>query len=290
MRLISLTVARNEGPFIGCTLRAVLAYVDAAVVLLHACTDNTRLLVEEIEEEYPGRVRILEEPDGTWQEMAHRQRTLEEARRMGASHCSIVDADEILCGDLLPKVRNQIAQLQPGQALGIPMKNLHRSIHQYRSDTGIWGARAGTLLAFANAPRLCWRAENGYDHHHRHPFNSRHVGSIQTSGGVMHLQFASWRRLVAKQRWYRCVERVRWPHKSVAEIERLYAMSTNEVGARTTPVPAAWWEPYRHLMNYLDMDSEPWQEREIQRMVERHGPRYFDGLNIGLEEHARASR
>lgn len=290
MKIVALCVCRNEGWCIGLSLRAALMWCDAAVILLHACTDNTRQIVEEITGEHPGRVRILEEPDGTWQEMQHRERTLQEARRMGATHCTITDADEVICGDLLPKVRNHIAQLEPGQALGIPMRNLHRSLYQYRSDSGIWGTRAGTLLAFADAPKLCWRAENGYDHHHRHPFNSSHVGSIQTSGGVMHLQFASWRRLTAKQRWYRCVERVRWPQKSIAAIEGLYAPSTNETGARTSPVPAAWWEIYRHLMHHLDIEAEPWHEKDMQRMVEQYGAEYFHGLNIGLEEHALASR
>lgn len=280
MRLISLTVARNEGPFIGCSLRAALAWNDAAVILLHACTDNTRVLVEEIEEEYPGRARILEEPDGTWAEMAHRQRTLDEARRMGATHCSIVDADELLCGDLLLKVRAQIAQLQPGQCLGVPMKNLHRSIHQYRSDSGIWGARAGTLLAFADRPDLCWRAENGYDHHHRHPYHSRHVGSIQTTGGVMHLQFASWPRLVEKHDLYRVTERIRWPHKSIAEINQVYAMALNETGCRTSPVPEAWWQPYTHLMRYLDVDAEPWQRAEVRRLIDLHGRERFTGIDL----------
>lgn len=281
MNLVSLTVARNEACFIGLSLRVALKWCDSSVILLHSCVDRTREIVEQVAAENPGRVRILEDNNAWWSEMAHRQATLDEARRMGATHCAVVDADEVLTGDLLPNIRAEIESVPASRHLGIRMFNLHRSIGQFRSDTGVWGKQAGTMISFTDSPDLTWRpASDGYDHHHRHPRGSRFLRKIGSPGGVMHLQFASWRRLTAKHALYKMTERIRWPHKPVAEIDRLYNMALDEAGAEVQPTPAEWWAPYADLMQHLDVNAEPWQEAECQRLWDALGPAPFNGLNL----------
>lgn len=281
MKLTAMMACRNEAWDVGLTLRAALKWNDSAVVLLHACTDETEQIVAQIETENPGRILVITESDPTWKEMTHRQTMLDAARMMGATHATVADADEILCGDLLPTIRGHIERLQPRQFLGIPMKNLHRSIAQYRADDSPFGSRAGTMLAFADAPALGWAARNGYDHHSRAPHGiERPPVMLATEGGLMHLQFASWRRLVAKHRGYRILERLKYPSKPVAEIERMYSLATNETGLKLKPVPASWWQPYEHLMGYLDLDRDPWQEEYVAEMIDQHGLVHFAGLNI----------
>jgi hypothetical protein len=195
----------------------------------------------------------------------------------------VVDADEALTGNLLPMIRDHVAILQPGQFLGIPFRNLHRSIYQYRSDGGIWGTQAGTMIAFADTSSLKWHAANGYDHHQRSPLGSRPCGrpggKLGVSGGVMHLQFASWPRLVAKHVWYKLMERIKYPSKPVSEIERVYSMALDESACQTSLVPAEWWESYVDLLEHLDVDAEPWQKREARELWEKHGSQKFAGLN-----------
>lgn len=279
--IVALTVARNEDWVIGLSGRALLEWADSWVVLLHCCTDGTRDAVHAIAAENPGRVRILEEnTNALWSEMANRQRTLEEARRLGATHCAVVDADEVLSGDLLGSIRLEIAATPASRHLGITMRNMHRSIGTYRSDPGIWGKQAGTMIAFADHPNLCWRAQNGYDHHHRHPHGSPYWRKLAVGGGLMHLQFASWRRLTAKHAWYKMIERTKYPQKPVAEIDRLYSMALNESGCEVSPAPAEWWEPYRDWMPYLNLNAEPWHERECRRLRDAFGPSTFAGLNL----------
>jgi glycosyltransferase involved in cell wall biosynthesis len=66
MKIVSLTVCRNEEWVLGLSLRAALQWVDHAVVLNHASTDRTGLIVAEIMEENPGRVTYLEEMNPGW--------------------------------------------------------------------------------------------------------------------------------------------------------------------------------------------------------------------------------
>jgi hypothetical protein len=279
MKLVSITPVRNEGWVLGLSLRALLRWVDEAVVLVHASTDDSLEIASRVAAE-TGRVTIRVEDDPVWREMEHRQRLLELARSRGATHIAPVDADEVLTGDWLRRIRGQLTELPMGRFASIPMRNLHRSIYRYRSDAGIWGKRAGTMLAFRDAPSLCWSAVNGYDHHHRAPSGSRQGPRLVDGGGLMHLQFASWRRLTAKHALYKMVERIRWPHKAVAEIDRLYSLALNESGAETAAVPAAWWAPYADLLPHLRLDAEPWQEREARRLWDVHGPAPFERLNL----------
>ena len=94
------------------------------------------------------------------------------------------------------------------------------------------------------------------------------------------MQFASWRRLLAKHAAYKVMERLKYPAKRVPEIERTYNLAPNEDGLRLAPVPNGWWEPYIHLMGYLDVDREPWQEAEVRRLVAEHGLVHFHGLTL----------
>ena len=282
MNLIALMPIRNEDWILGLSLRAALRWCHHAVVLNHASTDMTPDILSDIQHE-TRRLTIINEPDPTWAEMGHRQRMLEAARTLKATHCAIVDADEILTGNLLESVPEQIASLPAGAMLQIPMRNMYGGTHQYRKDNSIWGNTI-TTMAFADAPGMCWQAQNGYQHHHREPFNSRvgvRVWPQQLDGGIMHLQFAYRRRLLAKHSLYKVDEVVRWPgRRANKEIDREYSMAPDWSGASLEPAPAQWWEPYADLMHHLDLTHEPWQEEAVRRIVAEHGIEKFTGLNL----------
>ena len=106
----------------------------------------------------------------------------------------------------------------------------------------------------------------------------------------MHLWGASERQLRAKHALYKITERLRWPDKPIATIEKEYSWAikgepghpsfgTPETWKYNT-VPDSWWAPYAHLMKYLDVDAEPWQEAEARRLYAKHGPERFKGLDL----------
>lgn len=275
MKLIGILPVRNEDWIIGLSLRALLMWCDELVVLNHCSTDNTADILADLE-----RVHVITETDPVWHEMAQRQRLLEAARYHGATHVAIVDADEVLCGDLLPLIRGFAERLDPGSTMYGPMKMLHRGINEYRHDGSIWSDAVSSVL-FHDAPECGWQSQNGYDHHHRQPMHSRRGGTISVPA-LMHLQFAHWRRLRAKHALYKVTERIRWPEKPIKKIEKMYNLALDEQDLGTHPVPPAWWAPYRDLMKYLRIDQreEQWQERETRRLVKKHGCHTFKGLNL----------
>jgi hypothetical protein len=294
MRLVGLMPVRNEAWCLGFTLRIALKWCDEVVVLAHACTDGTDDILKQVSDEVDSRLQIIECPEPEWAEMVHRQRLLDWARIDGASHIAIIDADEFVTANLLPSederrqgsahIRDYVEACMPGHLLELPGYNLREMPGQpltmrYHAN-GVWGSR-WFATAFMDSPALNWQGDR---FHHREPFGcgwNRWRPVQQGYGGTVHLWGASERRLRAKHVHYRLTERLRWPDKPVSDIERLYSLAT----APREPwyyhqLPPTWIEPYADLMQYLDIDAEPWQETEVRLVLETHGRDHFRGLDL----------
>lgn len=298
MKIVGLMPCRNEDWVLGLTARAALMWCDELVILNHASTDGTEDIIRGLLIDYsPGRVTELYVPSSTWEEMDQRQRTLIEARKSQATHIAIIDADEIISGNLCPLMRRSLNSLPSHGLLELPQICLRGSITQMHTN-GIW-AEQYTPILFADDPVLKWEnAADGYAHHHRAPLG-RPLRSFRTirsnEGGIMHLQFLDDRRLRAKQCLYVMNEVIRWPgRKRPEEINRVYGYAVYghdiRLGVlerqrihgpqRFAEVPVGWWEPYRDLLQYLHPDSQPWQLAECQRLWAEHGASKFAGLDL----------
>ena len=285
MKIVATMPVRNEDWCIGLTLRALLRWVDSVVVLDHASTDGTRQILAEIDAEHPGRVAVMTECNPVWEEMRHRQSMLDRARIEGATHIVMVDADEVLTANLVPDIRRAIAAIPRRCTFQLPWHCLRWSIQRYHHQ-GAWG-RADVSVGYEDGPAACWKAEGGYDFHHRHPCGWPFVPFRpirRDEGGLMHLQFVSDRRLRAKQALYLLTERLRWPGRlPAAALNAMYGLSVYDEGTATAnlaPVPPEWWAGYEDLMQHLHPAAEPWQEREARRLYAEHGAAKFEGLDL----------
>jgi hypothetical protein len=319
MRLIGCMAVRNEAWILGLTLRAALMWCDEVVVLLHACTDASEEIAVEIGEETQ-RVAVLTEPLESWDEMRHRQRMLDFAREYEkATHIAIVDADEILTGDLLGYentgvcckgaeiqsgrccIRGAVEATPKGSCLQLPMYQLRGSLDRYHAN-GIWGSR-WLSVAFADDPRLSWSGDKFHDREPRYPDGSK-LKAYQPikhgQGGSFHLWGVSERRLRARHALYKVTERLRWPDRPTRDIELMYNdWRSPEDNAQHYPemkryhepwtyadVPVEWWQPYAGddlldlVANIRCDDRELWQEAEVRRLVAQYGAETFRGLDL----------
>ncbi len=284
MHLIGLMPARNEDWIIGLTTRAALLWVDELVVLNHCSTDDTAKILADVQNEYPGRVTILEDNIPVWREMAHRQRLLETARERGASHIALVDADEILTGNSVDSIRQHIEKTPAGEVMQLAWHCLWKSPYNYCSVSRHW-AHAWVSFAFRDQANFHWETRNGYDFHHRHPMESLwgdYRPVLRSDGGLMHLQFVQWARLLSKQALYKMTEVLRWPEReTISRINAKYDAASDESGAfQKTATPDVWWERYSKWMFYLNPQKEPWQVGECRRLMREHGAAKFAGLNL----------
>lgn len=294
LKLIACMPVRNEAWVLGFSIRVALLWCDELVILNHASTDRTVDIMQDLLYEFAPRVHLISVPGLQWNEMQHRQMMLEQARRRGATHIAIVDADEVLTGNLLESLDGGTwrSEMRHGIANGcicqLPGYNLRGSLNRYHAN-GIWGNRWFSV-AFKDAPDLGW---SGDKFHHREP-GPRKLNAYRPiqhgQGGVLHLWGSSERRLVARHALYKVTERLRWPQKPIAEIERMYNWAIKgdqNVASYGTPatwtyadVPEAWLAPYKNLLQYLDIDATPWQENETRRLVHEHGREAFRGLDL----------
>lgn len=99
--------------------------------------------------------------------------------------------------------------------------------------------------------------------------------------GVMHFQFVNWNCLLAKQAWYRCLEKIRNPNVDVEFINQIYGESKNESKINLRSSSDKW------VAGYLDfykpevfMHKESWHKHQILSWFDKYGRKYFENLDI----------
>ncbi len=281
MKLAGTMLCRNEDWIVGLSARAALLWLDYLIILDHASTDKTHDILVQIQQENPTKVQLLYEPDPVWHEMEYRQRMLHEARMWGATHIAVVDADEVLSGNLIDKIRGPISLMGPTHDFAPPWVGLRGSILKYHTD-GIWGNN-WVSTAFLDNKQYHWASRNGYDFHHRRPMGITMQSFRpwkQGDGGLMHLQFVSDRRLRAKQACYKMQEVLRWPGRMTAfALNEMYNRAVYDTG-KMASVPDDWWSPYAQWMDHLHVNAMPWQETQCKLWWREHGREKFQGLDL----------
>lgn len=284
IRLVGLMLVRNEAWILGASARAALRFCDALAVMDHGSEDQTLSLIWDLQAVY-GADRVIYGttggPDCGWLEMDLRQQLLEQGRRIGGTHWALIDADEILTANLVPLVREWCESVGPGEALEVPMLAAGPGLYQHRDDDSVW-SRAWLSFLVGDRPDLAWRpAGDGYHHHHRLPYGVSprpwRRGESKADGGVLHLQWASRRRIVAKHVWYRMLETIRYPGRMTADQLNEKYDAALSVG-RHVDTPPEWWDGVDRFR--IDLEAEPWYEFACREMWRAHGPEKFAGLNL----------
>lgn len=290
MKLIGLMRCRNESWIIGLSLRVALTYCDHVIVYFHACTDADASwdAVIAAGHEYPGRVAVIvPDNDPKWDEMRHLQALLELGRIYEGTHFAIIDADEIAPSPVVKDLARAIAgTLKPGEIASVPMVNLRGTTPDgrwaYHMD-GVWGNRVISWI-FADSPALHW---SGDRLHAREPIGSIPV-QISMNEPILHAWGLDVPRLIAKHRLYKITERIRWPDKPVAEIDRMYSWAIRGGTPYETcdkwafcSVQPSWIADYHSWIDkYVDLNQRPWQIDECWRLIEQHGREHFADFDL----------
>ena len=280
MNLCALMVVRNEDWVLEASMRAALSWCDAITILDHASIDNTPEIIEALQKEFPDRIQSNRDNATIWAEMGHRMGVLQVARvRFHPTHMAMIDADEILTANYRDKIRGIIEPLPESTVIRVAMVPTWRTLDQFRDDGSVW---CGSMLsvAFRDHRDLGWWSSGGYEHHNRNPRHSTYTDCWKNKrdGGVMHLQFANWTRLLQKHVWYRMMEHVRWPGRNTTStLNKTYDQALNEAGIGFSPIPASWWGPEKSLITFPETT---WFDTEIKGMLEEFGRARFDGLDL----------
>ena len=277
MKIVCGMAAKSEDWVIGLTARAALLWCDELIVLNHNSEDATQQTLEDI----PGRITILPEPDPVYHPLRFYQKLIATAASMGATHVAMLDADEMLTGNLLSSVRDIVSALPASTAWEVPWIPVRDTLH----GRDVTGPRAyyRTGFVFPLSPDIQYPqiATGDYDmHHSRLPLNMRMHSLVHTpeDGGLLHFQYLDAHRLRAKEVLWKMMEMSRWPGRRSAEwLNGWYDAAVYEQG-ETTNMPDSWWEPYCQWEQYVKIGIESWAEKEVKRLWAEDSSR-FTGLN-----------
>lgn len=284
MKLIGLMCVKNEDWVMGASLRAAVQWCDDVILVDNDSSDQTYKLYNEIKGENPWRIQYSRwtDKDEWWDEMDMRHHSLLLGRKHGGTHFAMIDADEILVGHWMPYIRNEIMRLEPREACETKMLAM-RELDAFQADDSVW-SRAKISLAFADHPELSWKpAVDGYHHHHRLPYGITRTVEVKDRAGVgmpgmMHLQFANKRRLLAKHVLYRMVDHLRWPGRdNPAALNKKFDEALEKPRGLEPLPPKAWTGIER---GKIKLDTECWQEWQIQKLLWVHGREAFAGLDL----------
>lgn len=276
-RIVGLIPARNEENNIGFALRALAKFTDAIVFLDDCSTDKTVQVVKGLSQEC--RVeKIIEKASWYRDEPGDRNRLLAAGRALGGTHFVVVDADEAFTANCLDGsvLRKRILSLKPREQLALRWIHLWRSVDQYRVDAPVWSDRYKRCI-FCDDGRSEYQSR--FIHTSRIPRMKGKCSKLHGDDiGLLHFQFVNWPNLELKQRWYRWLERVRDPEKTVEEINRKYATSVDESGLLLADTPQSWFEGYPFFDKAIFDLPDNWRLVQMRDWEKEFGEGYFEGL------------
>ncbi len=279
-KIVGLLQIRNESVLIEQCLHALSFYTDAMVILDDASQDDTVKLCKECAHTY--RIEaILQNESSAWEhrsESDNRQKLLEAGRTIGGTHFIILDADEIMTANCKDNnfLRRMILQLNPGDRLAMNIMHVWDSLHRYRT----YFSEKMKFFIFCDDGACSYL--NQFLHVNRTPFNLQGGVNLELPNdqyGLLHFGYYNWQNVLIKQAWYKCLERIRNPQKSVAEINSWYP-AHKEKDLQTLSVPSNWIMGYDFFNPSLFDHVETWRKKQMKQWFEKYGKEYFKELEI----------
>jgi len=268
--VICITPVRNERWILDKFLRAASVWADHIVIADQNSDDGSQAIARRFD-----KVRLVENPDRTYDEATRREILLAEARKFPGPRLIFgLDADELLSADLLDSPEwATVLGAPPGTTIWLQWVNLfaafgHCHVFQPHGAFAYMDDGRGIDGRYIHSPRI--------------PHNPDQPSLFLAHGKVLHYQYLDWERMKAKHRWYQCIERVKEPRKSATELYRQYH-HMDITWARKDPINPAWFAGYERRsldVTSLDIERHTWFERETLKLLAEHGPEKFRRLAI----------
>jgi glycosyltransferase involved in cell wall biosynthesis len=271
MKIIGITPIKNESPFIDSFASSLSKVCDKIIVLDDNSTDDSITLLKKYD-----KVDIVNfENNNNWG--SKRGYLFNMARDYGATHIVALDADEAFTSNAIENFDIITSAINEGQRCTLHWLPMWKSLYDYRDDNSVWSNSYKDFI-------ICDDGKMSYNgnwiHEPRLPIVSPTKQITSNVGGVFHFQFSSWEAFQIKQSWYRCLERVENPNKSVHEINNTYSITLDDTNCLTTNAPSEWYKDVilPDLNNVYN--NTTWRLNQIKDWFNTYSVDFFKDLDI----------
>ncbi|MHA1795823.1 MAG: FkbM family methyltransferase, partial [Promethearchaeota archaeon] len=277
LKIIGLVRARNEEDTIEFCLRALAKVTDSIIYLDDHSEDSSFDIVQSLQVELKIEKIITKEGAWKWQENADRTMLLQTGRENGGTHFIVIDADEAITSNFLANnlLRKMIFGLNPGDLIKLSLINLWRGVDQFRVYRSY---SIPTIFCDDSTSTM----NTGFTHFGRIPVSTN--GNIYKlmgyKYGLLHFQFVNWEKLSLKQAWYKCLEHVFLPNKSINEINNLYSLEMDESRITLRNSLNEWFHQYSFFKKEIFERPDKWRKSQVLNWFEQYGKSYFYELDI----------
>ncbi len=269
-KIICLTPVKNEAWILDLFLKATSLWADQIIIADQMSDDTSR----QIASKYP-KVKLVINKNESFGEDQRQKLLLNEARKIKGENILIaLDADEILTPNFTTSDEwKKIRSLKPGTVIYFPFINVLPDKRKYWDGPHLmsWG------YIDDGAPH------DGTDiHSHRLPLPKNSEEYVFKEIIAMHYQFADWKRMESKHRWYQCWEKINYPKKSSIQIYRMYHHMDSSKGKDYKSMPEEWFKQYDKLgikLGYVVEKEYRW-DREMLDFIQKYGAQYFRRIDI----------
>ena len=238
-KVVVVCPVKNESWIIQEFLAAASSFADHIIIGDHGSTDNTVQLASQ-----NTKVTLITSSQSGFEEAARRNELLTEARKFGLGNVVLsIDADEMLDPRFISGGGfDEIKTLPMGTRIFFPHFNLKPGGQSY------WKSKIGAT-GFIDDGSL----HSKFDkiHFPRIPSTSRSNRAPKAYshkfGGLIHLQYLNWPRVLGKTRWYKAWEAVNNKEVTTLQIHRRYSHIERILGRKSDTTPKEWVELFEQV-------------------------------------------
>ncbi len=267
---------KNEEWILEHNLTCASLFFDHIIVADQNSTDRTA----DICKKFP-KVVYLKNDTTEYNEGDRRQLLLNAARKFeGNNFIANLAADEIFSANILNKevLNRLISGHKPGTGFSFQWVQLWRSEREYRDDNSVW---SNSYRPFAFIDDRVTNYRKGFAHLSIIPEDLMSTAIVNHEIKVLHYQFVSFDRMLAKQRWARLLE---FGHYTQADflksiiLNNKYYITKDEHNLKLSPVEAKWFSDY--IPFQICTDSEPWHISASTDFIKEYSPERLYWLDI----------
>lgn len=273
MKLIALIPVKNESWALPSYLSSVSKITDQIIALNDSSTDSSVSILKAA----GATVVDFDSSSESIVNMGKRRKLLLDlGRKAGGTHFIWLDADETFSADFIPRAREIINTLTPGQKITMRWVHAWKDISNYLVDTSSPFGYIWKDFIVCDNPEDTF--EEKFLSEARTPGSHDDVIKLpEEQGVVIHWQFSRWDITQLKQALYRCTELVEGT-RSARRINNTYSITLPNDNLQTTPLPNTWVENIS-MPKIQPVDANIFLA-QITPLFTKNGIVFFEGLQI----------